>query len=80
MRDLDLSELVDLAARGIAVIAVALGVASEFRLDDERVRQVLAEVASAVSAWRTLAGAFGLPEKDIDVMTPAFDALKTVPF
>ena len=63
-----------------ASIAVALGVASEFRLDDERARQVLAEVATAVSGWRTVAAAFGLPEEDIDEMTPAFDALKTVPF
>lgn len=63
-----------------ASIAVALGVASEFRLDDERARQVLAEVATAVSGWRTVAAAFGLPEKDIDKMTPAFDALTTVRF
>jgi serine/threonine-protein kinase HipA len=63
-----------------ASIAVALGVASHFRLDDERARRVLAEVATAVSGWRAVAAALGLPGQDIDKMAPAFEALKTVPF
>jgi len=62
-----------------ATVAAVLGVASLFRLRSERARQVLIEVAVAVSRWRVAATRAGLSENEINQMAPAFDALATVP-
>lgn len=50
-----------------------LEVAPWFRLDDHAARQVLREVADAVSNWRTAAQAAGLDGPAITRMAPAFD-------
>lgn len=44
-----------------------------FRLDNGEARDILTEVTRAVARWRTVAGAHGLPHRDLDVMEPAFE-------
>jgi serine/threonine-protein kinase HipA len=62
-----------------ASIELALAVAPHFRLDQARARAVLAEVATAVSTWRTVAAGHGLRANEINRMAPAFAALDDVP-
>ena len=61
-----------------ASVQAALSVAPYFRLTPARARQVLREVADAVSSWRAAASKAGLSRAEIDQMTPAFGALSTL--
>jgi serine/threonine-protein kinase HipA len=61
-----------------ASVTAALAVAGYFRLSDGQARSTLAEVAEAVSQWRTVAGAHQLTPSDIAAMEPAFGALDDV--
>lgn len=48
-------------------------VADYFRLGSEEMRNVLGDVAAAVSDWRTVARRYGLGDTEIEVMAPAFE-------
>lgn len=72
-----LSTFVD-GADDAATIGLALSVAPAFRLSPPAARQVLTEVAAAVSGWRSIASQW-LPASEIEAMAPAFAALDTVP-
>jgi hypothetical protein len=42
-------------------------------LAETRARAIVAEVAAAVSRWRTVAGRHGISRQEIDRMTSAFE-------
>jgi serine/threonine-protein kinase HipA len=52
---------------------LAFEVAGYFEIADTRAREIAAEVAAAVSRWRTLAGRHGVSRQDIDRMATAFE-------
>ena len=51
---------------------LALRVAPLFRLDVEQAAEIVEEVRAAIRGWRTVAGAVGIPEPEIERMAPAF--------
>ncbi len=59
-----------------AGLVTALRVADYFGLGPARAREVLAEVAAAVSGWQTVAAGHRLSAAEIRDMTPAFSALR----
>ncbi len=56
-----------------ASLALALEVAGYFEIADARAREIAAEVAAAVSTWRTVAGRYGVSRQEIARMASAFD-------
>jgi len=56
-----------------ASVTTLLRVADHFGLDDSSALGVLAEVTQAVAGWRAVAAGHGLPEREIDIMEPAFE-------
>ena len=58
-----------------ASIELTLAVAPAFRLVRAQARAILSEVATAVSAWRSVAARHGLNTSEITTMAPAFSAL-----
>jgi serine/threonine-protein kinase HipA len=50
-----------------------MGVAGYFRLEAGAARVVLADVVTAVAAWRDVAKSHGLSSREIDLMKPAFE-------
>jgi len=61
-----------------ARIETLLGVAREFRLDDEGAEQILNEVGEATSTWRQVAATQGLSSGAIEAMAPAFEHEESV--
>ena len=60
-----------------ASIGTLMGIAEYFRMDaQEAAADVLAQVASAVGHWRTIATSHGLPHAEIEKMEPAFEHAK----
>ncbi len=56
-----------------ASIDLALSVIDDFRVKKARALEILKEVASAVSNWRSVASQFGLTKREIDRMASAFE-------
>jgi serine/threonine-protein kinase HipA len=56
-----------------ASLALALEVAGYFEIAEARARAIAAEVAAAVSTWRTVAGRHGMSRQEIDRMASAFE-------
>jgi serine/threonine-protein kinase HipA len=56
-----------------ASIDTLMGIAEYFRMDARGAADVLAQVASAVGHWRTIATSYGLPQVEIERMKPAFE-------
>jgi hypothetical protein len=50
-------------------------VAPYFRVDDERAREIIAEVVAAVSRWKVVARKVGLSRSAQEQMAPAFEAV-----
>lgn len=53
-------------------LGLALEVAPYFRLNEASAQQIIQEVKSAVSNWRELAEAAGIPRNEIELMSNAF--------
>jgi serine/threonine-protein kinase HipA len=60
-----------------ASVDTLMSVAGRFGLDASAAVFVLAEVTSAVSAWREVAVSHGLQQEDLDAMQPAFEHAET---
>ena len=58
---------------GTASLALAMEVAGYFELDDEKARNIAAQVGRAASRWRAEAGRHGLTQAEINRMASAFD-------
>lgn len=56
-----------------ASLALAMEVAGYFELDDEKARDIAAQVGRAVSKWRDEAARHGLKKTEIDRMASAFE-------
>jgi len=56
-----------------ASVDLALQVAGYFEIEDSRAREIAAEVATAVAAWRGEAAAQGLARAEVDRMASAFE-------
>ncbi len=56
-----------------ASIDLALSVADDFRIKKDRALEIIKEVALAVGNWRGVATQLGLPNKEIDYMSSAFE-------
>ena len=56
-----------------ASLALALEVAGYFDLEDDKAREIAAQVGKAVSNWRDEAARHGLTKPEIDRMTSAFE-------
>ena len=61
-----------------ASVELALAVAPYFRLSPQAARDVLRDVAAAVSRWRQVAKQHGLADVEIEQMAPAFAVLDDV--
>lgn len=60
-------------ADNTASLAVAMGVAGYFELDDEKARAIAAQVGKAVATWRDEAATHGVRKSDIERMASAFE-------
>ena len=58
---------------GTASLALAMGVAAYFELDDKKARDIAAQVGKAVSRWRDEAARHGLIKPEIERMSSAFE-------
>jgi serine/threonine-protein kinase HipA len=58
---------------GTASLELALSVAGQFGLTQERARAIVAEVGASVLAWRNVAKTYKLKASDIDRMSSAFE-------
>ena len=58
---------------GTASLTLALSVCEYFKLSQDVARQIAEQVGKAVSTWRKVAAAFGLPGAQIDRMASAFE-------
>ncbi len=67
-----LSTMIDLNDAS-ASLELALAVGSYFYLDSTEMKQVIKEVASATSSWRTVASHLKITKKEIDRMASAFE-------
>ena len=56
-----------------ASIDLALSVIDDFRIKKTRAQEIIREVATAVSDWRSVATQFGLSKKEADRMASAFE-------
>jgi len=56
-----------------ASIDLLLSVAPSFRLDQAEAIAALGQVSAATRGWRHVAGDHGLPAREVDLMTPAFE-------
>jgi serine/threonine-protein kinase HipA len=56
-----------------ASMRLAFDVAGYFEIADVRAREIAAEVAAAVSTWRTVAGRHGISRQEIDRLGTAFE-------
>ena len=55
-----------------ASLDLALSVRGEFRVTEERTKEIVVEVAQAVAQWKEVAQSFGLKKNEIDRMSSAF--------
>ncbi|MBO6561146.1 MAG: type II toxin-antitoxin system HipA family toxin [Nisaea sp.] len=58
---------------GTCSIDLALEVCRDFRLKEERAREIIGEVARAVAGWRAVAARVGEPEVSVQRMESAFE-------
>ncbi len=58
---------------GTASLKLAMEVCDYFELDEDRARQIAAEVGSAVSEWREKAAGLGIPRAQVQRMESAFE-------
>lgn len=56
-----------------ASLALAFEVAGYFEISESKARAIAAEVAAAVSTWRTVAGRYGVSRQEIARMASAFE-------
>ncbi len=56
-----------------ASLKIALSVIKEFRISKETAHQIIKEVETAVSEWKTVAKKLGLKNKEIEFMSSAFE-------
>lgn len=56
-----------------ASLDTALSVASYFRIEMPRAKEIIKEVADVVSGWRDISKQFGVSKKEIDRMASAFE-------
>lgn len=56
-----------------ASLETALSVSKEFRLSDNRAREIIDEVSMAVKQWREVASTIGLSKRECDRMASAFN-------
>jgi serine/threonine-protein kinase HipA len=57
----------------LAIVETLISVAPYFRLNDDSAVEILAEVVRAVARWPYVARSYGLQQRELDVMEPAFD-------
>lgn len=58
---------------GTASIDLALSVAENFRLSQNKAKDIIREVGRSISQWREIAQSFGLEKQEINRMASAFD-------
>jgi serine/threonine-protein kinase HipA len=54
-------------------ISLALRVTNNFRLSDQRAKEILEEIQTAVANWRKVAKSFGISENQVERMKFAFN-------
>ena len=67
-----LSTAIDLSDT-TASIDLALAVAPYFTLEEDEARAIAKDIARAVSEWRDVAGGLGIPNREIERMSSAFE-------